>query len=273
MTAKISRQAWPTVKNSDEIVYWGIEEFAQQAANLEILHYMENNAMPSHDDPELCERLEFFDIERDPDRLNEYITLLIEGIEKQEIEAKLRTKDFEQKLVRLLITFLGHLRRVENVPYCRGELAREQLHEYLFARRAGDLEPGESLFDLSDENPFDIADTRLFDIFARPKRRRRKTRRHQPAHPFCPDMQTLDQHLGNLVSPINPQHYKVLATIEFLPAWLRFLASHDLIDDQQARQTQESLRDLYDALLSLGDKTFFDPIALRNLERAWGERR
>ena len=259
---EISRKAWSTVKNSDEIVYWGIEAFAEQATNFEILHYVENNAMPFHDDPELCERLRFFDIERDPDRLNEYITLLIEGIDIQKIDAEIRAStDFEQKLIRILIAFLGYLRRVENVPYCRGELAREQLQEYLCARRAGDLEP--------DESAFDIADTRLFDIFERPKRRKRKTHWHHPAHPFCPDMQTLDQHLGNLLNPLNPQHYKIAATIELLPAWLRFLASHNFIDDQQARQTQENLRYLYDALLSLRDKTLFDPILLRNLERAW----
>jgi len=63
-------------------------------------------------------------------------------------------------------------------------------------------------------------------------------------HPLCPDRKTLDHFLAGLLSFINPQYYKATATLELIPAWLRFLASRQLITADQHQQTLAELRGL-----------------------------
>jgi hypothetical protein len=54
----------------------------------------------------------------------------------------------------------------------------------------------------------------------------------------------LDHFLADLLHFINPQYYKATATLELMPAWLRFLESRRLIDAEQREQILSELRGL-----------------------------
>ena len=67
------RIAWPFVKSSDNIVPWGISEFAKKAVNHEIFDYLENTASPDPADPVLLDRVQFFIEEPREEYLREFI--------------------------------------------------------------------------------------------------------------------------------------------------------------------------------------------------------
>jgi SEC-C motif len=54
------RIAWPLVKSSDNIVPWGISEFAERGDNHEIFDYLEHTASPDPADAVLLDRVHFF---------------------------------------------------------------------------------------------------------------------------------------------------------------------------------------------------------------------
>ena len=54
------RIAWPLVKTSDNVVPWGISEFANDGANYEIFNYLEHTASPDPADAALLDRVRFF---------------------------------------------------------------------------------------------------------------------------------------------------------------------------------------------------------------------
>jgi hypothetical protein len=115
-------------------------------------------------------------------------------------------------------------------------------------RHDGELEPAEPLLPLS-------------------QRKKQKSIPHQPLHQLCPDRKSLDRFLGELLGFINPQHYKATATLELIPAWLRFLESRQLIDANQHQQTLAGLRGLDTEMLKVL-KNYPDP-ALREAMENW----
>ena len=82
-----------------------------------------------------------------------------------------------------------------------------------------------------------------------------------------PDRNSLDRFLAELLNFINPQYYKATATLELVPAWLRFLESRRLIDPEQREQTLSELRGLDTEFLK-AVKNHSDP-ALRRAMENW----
>ena len=77
----------------------------------------------------------------------------------------------------------------------------------------------------------------------------------------------MDHFLADLLNFINPQYYKATATLELIPAWLRFLASRQLITGEQGEQTLADLRGL-DTEFGKVVKNHSDP-ALRTALDHW----
>jgi hypothetical protein len=266
----VMRIAWSQVKDAENIVPWGIQEFAAQGVDYEIFHYLEQHATPDPKDPELLKNLEFY-FEVDQERFAQYLALLTGQVKRQWTMGDFEFKRFrerpyrfsdeddeedeapdegQQNLFDLSVEFLGYLRREESIPYTKGELGREQIQRYLLERHAGELEPRES--------PFEAA--------RRPKRRQRKQKPRKPRHVLCPDRGTLDRYLGQLLNFINPQRYKAAATLELVPAWLRFLESRQLIDAEERSKRKLDLRGLDTELLKVWQDYPADPALQRGLE-------
>ena len=155
------RIAWPAVKSSDNVVPWGISEFAEKGVNHEIFDYLEHTASPDPADAVLLDRVQFFVEEPNEDYLREFIGDLTgkSGREWQADDFALRPPrkrsredwDTEQEerqtpdqgavnLSRLISSFVGYLRREEGVPFPRGELVRHELYRYFVRRDEGDLD-------------------------------------------------------------------------------------------------------------------------------------
>jgi hypothetical protein len=265
-----TRLAWPRIQESEKIVPWGIDEFALQAGDYVIFDYVEQHAAPDARDPELMASIEFY-FEVDAERLAGYLALLTGQAERrwtmddftfqrrddrprafpdEDEEEDQEPDKGRQNLHELSIEFLGYLRREEEVPYTKGELGREQIVRYILERHAGELEPQES----------------PFEALQRPKKRKRRRKPRRPRHLLCPDRGTLDRFFGDLLGFINPQRYKAAATLELVPAWLRFLESRQLIDSEQRSRTMLELRGLDTELRKVWQEYSPDPALQRGLD-------
>jgi hypothetical protein len=160
-----------------------------------------------------------------------------------------------KNLFYLTVEFLHYLRREEDVPYTKGEIAREHIKRYILQRHAGELEPQEN----------------MFEAVMRPKRRKHRPTPRRPKHVLCPDGVTLDCYLSRLLSFMNLQYYKAAATLELVPAWLRFLESCKLIDGQQHAETMRDLAGLATQLLTLLKQFEPDQAVRSTCARAWSQ--
>jgi hypothetical protein len=259
---KAMRIAWPLVKGSGDIVLWGSDEFAARATDYVVFDYLEHTTSPDANDPELIQPLEFYaSIERE--RLTRYLACLTGQANRRwtmsdfELKSKPNRRGTvgtgQQNLLDLSAEFLGYLRREENVPYTRGEMARENIQKYILDRYAGELAPRPSMLEAA-----------LY-----PQKHKSKPRPPKPEHLLCPDRSTLDLYLGRLMHFINPQQYKLAATIELAPAWLRFLESRQLIDAQQHARTLSELHGLDAEVLKLLETYVSDSTLPLGTRRQW----
>jgi hypothetical protein len=275
---KSLRTAWPKVEESSDIVPWGIEEFSRRGFDCACFEYLEENPAVTAATPELLEQCEFF-CENNPEGFESFLAHLT-GRERRnwsmdDLKFENRRpsrRDFDgdedegeeperdpgrQNLFYLTVEFLGYLRREEEISYARGEIGRTGLNEYLLERYAGDLTPQE------DSSPA--------DPFRGIERRRRKKRRKlpRPEQLLHPDKATLDRYLARLLNFINPQHYKVAATFELVPAWLRFLELRGLLDAEGKAGILQDLTKLADQVIDLLGKYREDPTLRLGVKRAW----
>jgi hypothetical protein len=259
--------AWPQVKDSAKIL--GIDEFANQATDYIVFNYLSQTPTPNSNDPTLLAQIAPY-MELNLDLFSDYVaglanqrqstwTMADFEFEPPEFSSSFGWVDEDGEefvdearpnLYRLTVEFLGYLYHQEQVPYAKGELARAHIYQYILNRHDGELEPHEPLI--------------------RPKgSRKHKSAPHRPPHPLCPDRNTLDHFLAELLYFINPQYYKAAATLELIPAWLRFLESRQLIDVEQREQTLFELRGLDTEFLK-AIKDYPDP-ALRLAMENWRE--
>lgn len=256
------RVAWPFVKASDNIVPWGVSEFAEKGADHEIFYYLESTASPDPADAVLLDRVRFF-IE---DPREEYLCESIEDLTGKSVRQwqaddfkltpprKRRREDWDaeddesetsdpgvKNLYRLISEFIGDLRRRQGVPFPRGEMIRQELYHYFLRRNAGDLDPRPGMLEQA----------------LHPNRKRPKPPR--PAHPLCPDRVTFDVYLSRMLGMLSDRHYPAAALFQAIPAWLIFLESHRLIDADTSRKVAAELRPLHTTLLEIWKKHIDDP--------------
>lgn len=264
------RSAWPEVKKSRDIIEWGKEEFSRRGFDCEIFAHLESYPGTVVANPELVGRVEFF-CEPDAEGLEHYLAVLT-GQEERAWKPedfnlrKRRRRRWEeedeegkdevipdtgaQHLYDLTVEFLGYLRREEGVPYTRGEVARACIHEYIWERFSGELEPEMGRAEKAH----------LRKISKAPP---------QPGKVLWPDRATLDRYLAGMLSFFNLQYYKVAATFELVPAWLRFLESRQLLDAQGHAGIRGEMGKLRGDLEKLFNKFQEDPAPARNVQRAW----
>jgi hypothetical protein len=232
--------ALPLIKSSRDVVPWAIEEISARAAEYVIFDFLEQHPSAVADDTELIVRLEDY-IDVNPEKLSQRLSYLTEHARRSwtNKDFDLKNQQHKQNMTDLGLEFLGYLKRKEQVCYTKGDLAREQLLNYFWERQDGKLGAQE--------------------------------RASRARHPLCPDRATLDRFLGGSLNFLNPQHYKVVATFELLPAWLRFLVSRQLIAGELFEQTLQQLRPLRASLLEFYGTYNAADTALRPALERWPE--
>lgn len=67
------RIAWPGVRSSDNILPWGISEFAANGMDYEVYSYLEHTNVPDEDDAGLRERIRLFGDDWNPEWLHNFL--------------------------------------------------------------------------------------------------------------------------------------------------------------------------------------------------------
>ncbi len=212
---RIAAKAWNDIKNSKDLFDWAIDEFQGQAMDWVIFEYADTHPSPKADDPELLGKLSFFSDELDPDQIRQFIDRLVgknpkiwSGSDFDFTLLRLKANGHQiaqQNLFDLMTEFPGYLRRIENVPYSKAQLAQEHLYLYIRDRQM-------KIFKKSDKL-------------------------NTSPHLLCPDRPSLERYFKDLESP----QYPMAATFELIPAWLRFLVSKSLISKEEAKSAINGL--------------------------------
>jgi len=270
LLAEAFKTAWQYVENSPDIVPWGIDEFSDRAINYTVFEYVDAHPKVNANDPVLIKNARYFLEEINFKRFAKFVDYVAGNIKRQwilddfdpkakqqkatkEQRGKKSKKHSEQNLYYLTLEFLSYLRKQENVPFSKGLLASDQIYSYFLERGKGEL--------VERPSPLEQA---LSGGRLKPKKQPR------PRHILCPDSNTLNVFGGRLLDFVNRQHYKLAATIELIPAWLRFLEIHNLIDNPIHQETLKDIRkNLIKQVLNIYDHDTSDPFLRRNLERIW----
>ncbi len=272
------RLAWPNVRESDEIVPWGTNEFADQAGRYEMLHYIALTAEPRGGDPVLLEKLRFFFGEEfEPERVAETMGWLTGQTRRQwtmedfklepprsrtrgewddEEEDEEEIDPADQNLFDLTLQFVRYAHSAEGVPYTKAELARRELYRFITERHAGELEYRESMLDSALRS----AGQKREPI--------RKYNRYD--HLLCPDSERLDHFLAEMLQMLNYRPHNVAATMQMVPAWMRILQTEGLVDAALRKQTLDGLQQLATNLLKIFNSMHADPSLAEAIKR-WPE--
>lgn len=223
--------AWPQVQEAAAYSRPAVDAYAARATDHVIYAYLTNlpaGAEPDPEAPELHQQLErYFPI--DPQRLETYL-LLLQGSAGR----RWTMRDFDppemQNLTGLMVEFLGYAHRHEEIPYARGHMLRDQMPRYILDRKAGNLYPKEDVAALLRGG------------------RRPRTSSPEPEHALCPDAETLETFLRQMVETVRPQPYAAAALVELAPAWLRFLLARGLVEPEQQQRALEELQMIQEQL-------------------------
>lgn len=275
---KAMRITWPLIKGSNNIMDYGLNEFVGKACDYEVLDYLAHHSAPDANDPALTKKFELYiqDQSLNKDRLAHYIGYITGQISRQWQMAdfdlarpgskshrnadKNDTEPSEtgdQRLYFLTLEFLHYLHKEEQVSLIKGSLAREQVQDYLLMRYAGELSPTGNRSNNKVRNKKDKSKST-----AKPD--------PKPAHLLCPDRDSLDGYLVQLLDFINPQFYKMAAVMEVMPAWIRFLELRQLIDTEQGEKALREVRSLKTDLLQIFENNPSDP-TIQNQIKSWPE--
>ena len=265
--SEASRIAWPLINDSGNIM-WGQSNFAAWGADCVLFERLEQTGKLSHEDSELMNRLNYYYHDLQLERFSEYVksisgqsdrTWSLDDFEVSPNRRQKRTYDDDEyvqgltsesksALSGLLDNFVDYARRVEGVQYTKAKLAVANIYSYIVERVKGKLEPRQSMLE-SITNP----------------QQKTQPKPQPPVHVLCPDRNTLDRHFAGLLHFMNPQYYDVAATMELIPAWLRFLESKGLLETDLRESTLKELNELRATLLKLFQSDRSDPALAANL--------
>ncbi|MFH1267030.1 MAG: hypothetical protein ABIK89_14990, partial [Planctomycetota bacterium] len=228
-------------------------EFVDRAFRYEMLQYCERALSPTPDDPALIERLEFY-----VQPVKEHsVTGFIQGVVGPTQQDAVAGGSRDAWCERLVLAFLGHLVRECRWTPGKADLAAENFSRYLIERLNGQIEHVPPLYNPGEH----------------PARRKGKSRRTQrrAVHVLCPDARTLEPYLARQIGFLSSRYHTVAATMESIPAWLRFLEMRQLIDSQEHVGTLRDLACLHADLLNLWKEYRDDPSLHEAAARAWQE--
>ncbi len=149
----------------------------------------------------------------------------------------------------LTFEFLHDLHQIENVSWTKAELARQCLERYILARADGNLKHRSDAESLS---PFSAQKMENH----KPKKNKKKIKPHK----LCPDQTTLERFLADRFGRFSGfLHLRAFAMLEYLPAWLDFLLSKQLIEEHHRDRTMRDLSEIGRKTTQFAS-TYFQPL-------------
>jgi hypothetical protein len=238
--------AWPNIRNSPDILEWAVDDVTVAMSDFETFDYLEKSARNEHPDFEaLLGRMRSLFADFVGDKYSDYLTRLKgESSSIWTMDAFVSSKKSADNIGQLSQEFLGYLRHHEGVSYVKGALACFDFADYLFQRNTGELKPGKG-------------------------KHGSKKGRNNSTNILCPDGGTFDHYLAQKVSMFSQRIYKVGAILEFVPAWLRFLASKGLLEDGEKESTLAEIMPVQADWLQVLTKLSSDQALLSCISTTW----
>ena len=257
------RIGWDKVKDSSDVVEWGIDEFAGMVVDYELFYYLSNTSDPRSSDETLIEKVGSY-YELDPEGFDRYFACMTRTCDHvwsmDDFDYKINGKNgvskkiFMKNVSNLTNEFLDYLHSDEGMSYSKAEMIRTEIGSYLRSRVEGELEKRPS--------PFEI----------RKKPKKKKAPTPGFIHILCPDKPTFERFLVQKLNIISTRLYRALACFESIPAWLRFLKSNGLIDITRRNKTFRSIVKLHSSMERIAEKAMHRKGFLANeLENAWND--
>lgn len=243
------RQARPYVAKGGDLVPWAYQEFVDKLASLEILFLAKNNPEATAEAPELKGRFGEYELTISPEGMNlrlDYLTgrkwptWTLADFER--LAGKGKKDPNNSHFTYLLDAFLHYAHYEERVPFTRAGMAQQELAEYLIGQDKD--QPGKNHLSRSRKQPGQT---------------------QEPPYSLYPTAETLDSYLGELMGFMSFRFYEASALFELLPAWLRFLAKYNLLDQKVHEKLLQSLNYLKDPLLQIARQQLTDPLVETNL--------
>ncbi len=242
---------WEKVEDSEHIVTWGIDEFAERGADYELFSYLQSTSDPKANDASLVNRMENY-VDLNPEEFRKYFSHITRNParewSREELNRNPRSlrknelSKYADNVARLCCEFLDFVHKEAEKSYPKADLMRKEMRSYLIRRLHGQFEH-------------------------QPTHRRQK---HYLTTVLCPDPKTLDECIAQLMGFMNYRIYRGIALFESVPYWLRFLEQTGLIDADAHNEVYNSFAALHEDMEQLlADIDFDDEFAMTELELAW----
>ena len=273
-------KGWEKVKDSSEIVPWGVDEYANLAAEYAILKHVSEVSNPDATDSDFLKELEQF-IDPDVENLKTYLAHItgtsgkvwklddfnFQIKRRKDKKAKRRPKDsgekrlsietFSMNVHHFTSEFLGYYARKEGVSFPKAEIARSELRRYLIDRAQGELE----------EEPS------MFEKIMQPELKNKKRQLPSFDYILYPDKKTLDVFIGKMLNFFSFRLFRAIIFFESIPAWLRFLEINGLIEQEMRRNTVSSVFELFGDIRNVIERESKDKGRLiAHIEKAYSDR-
>lgn len=247
------QSAWPSVSTSHEILPWGIDEYYGTLAKLALYRYLETTPWPHPDDPRLLEAIGELGGHPNQDWLATAITHLSAPAPSswrvEDFGAAADAEIWEHNVSALLFDWMADEHRRAKTPFSRGDLFREEMQEILHLQ-------------VSEQEP-------------EPKGKHKSKSKRAPApasgSPLIPRYEILDRTLARKFQMLGSEPYEAGALVEFLPAYLHFIARLALIHPTAMDEGFVTLQPLVGNVLKLLDGYGTDVHLLRAVEAAWSD--
>jgi len=261
LIVEVMRIGWEKIKDSSEIIEWGIDEYASKVVDYELFYYLSNTSDPRSDDKTLIEKMGNY-YELDTEGFDRYFACITRTCDhawsmddfdyKFNGKKGVSKKKFMNNVSSLTNEFLDYLHSDEGMSYSKAEMIRTEIGSYLRSRVEGELDKKPSPFEVT-RNP-----------------KKRKTPIPGFVHILCPDKPTFERFLVQKMNIISVRLYRALACFESIPAWLRFLESKGLIDFTLRNKTFLSIMKLYPSMEKIVGKAMHrEDFLINESKDAW----
>ncbi|KPA08818.1 SEC-C motif domain protein [Candidatus Magnetomorum sp. HK-1] len=247
----LMHRGWKKIKNTYDIMDYPISEYARQSAEFEIFKYVKESSNPTFNDDILLSKLNIF-IEPDIEHLKCYIAHITGNSDHvwtqedfnykckmskptkkkkgkpQKKPKRVPLNVFSQNVYYLTCEFMEYLLNTEGFLFPKARLAHLEIKSYIVSRAEGVFEEKGYLIKrmLSSKSK---KQKRVFFF----------------EHILCPDKDTTDKFISNTLTIWSLRLFSGIVFYETIPAWLRFIESKGLIDDQIRQNTLISIYELF----------------------------
>jgi hypothetical protein len=249
---------WPAISKSEDIMPWGIDEFASRLLLVILLDYLQTAESPRANDPKLREATAVygeFDAEW-VEQAFEHLTASSPAIwQPSDFDETVDAEQWAFNLRGLLFDFMVDQRHYAALPFSKSYILFEELGTFLEQQLVAPSSPASR----------------------RQRRKRRskgKRRRQASPAPFpsvMPRRTQLDRFLAGHVQFLSVRPYRVGCVTELLPAYLHFLARVGAIHPTEMDDGLKELRPIATEATSGLESLRADCHLVRAVDEAWSE--